>query len=55
MKRPDYRWFSLMLVLGIILSGCGSDQNYSSPPQSSYKETKSMVIDILKSDDGKKP
>jgi len=36
-----------------MLAGCGSDQS-SSPPQGSYKEMKTMVVDILKSDEGKK-
>lgn len=39
--------------LALFLSGCGSD-NQSAAPQGSYKEMKTMVIDILKSDEGKK-
>lgn len=52
MKWPLYRLICAMLSIGAVMSGCGSDQNYS--PQPSYKEMKTMVIDILKSDEGKK-
>ncbi|MBE9917324.1 spore gernimation protein [Paenibacillus donghaensis] len=43
------------IILGIttVLSGCGSEQSYA-PPQTDYKEMKTMVVDILKSDEGKK-
>lgn len=52
------KWHSIKCLciaggLALFLSGCGSD-NPSSAPQGSYKETKTMVIDILKSDEGKK-
>lgn len=52
------KWHSVKCLciaggLALILSGCGSD-NPSAAPQGSYKETKTMVIDILKSDEGKK-
>ncbi|MCC3378082.1 spore germination lipoprotein GerD [Paenibacillus farraposensis] len=53
MNWTRLRYVSLICVLGVALGGCGSDQS-SSPPQNSYKETKTMVVDILKSDDGKK-
>ncbi|MDP4095913.1 spore germination lipoprotein GerD [Paenibacillus sp. P96] len=53
MKWPHYRLVCAILCIGIVLSGCGSDQNYASP-QPSYKEMKSMVVDILKSDEGRK-
>ncbi|MGG4219488.1 spore germination lipoprotein GerD [Paenibacillus jamilae] len=51
MNWTRLRFVSMVCVLGVALSGCGSDQ---APPQNSYKEMKTMVVDILKSDDGKK-
>ena len=53
MKRPLWQLSCVVLGLSVMLAGCGSDQN-SSPPQGSYKEMKTMVVDILKSDEGKK-
>ncbi|WP_025715665.1 spore germination lipoprotein GerD [Paenibacillus sp. 1-18] len=53
MNWTRLRFVSMICVLGVALSGCGSDQS-SAPPQNSYKEMKTMVVDILKSDDGKK-
>lgn len=53
MKRPLWQLCGVMLGLSVALAGCGSDQNYSAP-QGSYKEMKTMVVDILKSDEGKK-
>ncbi|MET3939797.1 hypothetical protein ABIC22_002609 [Paenibacillus sp. PvP094] len=53
MKRPLWQLSCAVLGLSVMLAGCGSDQN-SSPPQGSYKEMKTMVVDILKSDEGKK-
>ncbi|AET57513.1 spore germination protein GerD [Paenibacillus terrae HPL-003] len=53
MNWTRLRLVSMICVLGVALTGCGSDQS-SSPPQNSYKEMKTMVVDILKSDDGKK-
>ncbi|KAF6556345.1 spore gernimation protein [Paenibacillus sp. EKM202P] len=53
MNWTRLRFVSMVCVLGVALSGCGSDQG-SAPPQTSYKEMKTMVVDILKSDDGKK-
>jgi spore germination protein D len=37
----------------ILISGCGMEASQASGP-SSYKETKTMVLDILKSEDGRK-
>jgi spore germination protein D len=51
------RFTALFLILCIsatMLAGCGSAQSGGGNSQISYKEVKSMVIDILKSDDGKK-
>lgn len=53
MKRPLWQLCCVVLGLSVMLAGCGSDQS-SSPPQGSYKEMKTMVVDILKSDEGKK-
>ncbi|MGF7049808.1 spore germination protein D [Paenibacillus sp. DS2015] len=52
MKMTDIRVLGLIFVLTVALTACGSEQSSSS--QGSYKETKSMVVDILKSDEGKK-
>lgn len=51
------RFTALFLILCIsatMLAGCGAAQTSGDNSQISYKEVKSMVIDILKSDDGKK-
>ncbi|OAB35113.1 spore germination lipoprotein GerD [Paenibacillus glacialis] len=53
MKRTDIRIIGLICVLVTALTACGSEQGSSSSPMG-YKEMKSMVVDILKSDDGKK-
>ena len=47
---------SVGLALGFVmaLTACGGEQSSSSSGQGSYKETKTMVLDILKSDEGKK-
>ncbi|OMC68166.1 spore gernimation protein [Paenibacillus odorifer] len=44
----------LALSFVMALTACGSEQSSSSSGQGSYKEMKTMVIDILKSEDGKK-
>ncbi|MBQ4901759.1 spore gernimation protein [Paenibacillus sp. Marseille-P2973] len=56
MKRLGYRWFVCILCLFTLpLAACGSEQSASSSQGGGgYKDTKSMVIDILKTDDGKK-
>lgn len=46
-------WFLCILALSFILTACGSDQGGASQGGVSYKDTKSMVIDILKTEDGK--
>lgn len=53
MKMTDIRVLGLIFVLTVALTACGSEQS-SSSSQGSYKETKTMVVDILKSDEGKK-
>lgn len=45
------------LALGLLLltlTACGGEQSGSSQQQGSYKEMKTMIVDILKSEDGKK-
>ncbi|GIP30547.1 germination protein [Paenibacillus sp. J23TS9] len=53
MKWPVLGICGIILGLSAVLSGCGSEQSYA-PPQGDYKEMKTMVVDILKSDEGKK-
>lgn len=43
----------LICMLTLSLSACGSEQSSSAPAQGGYKETKSMVVDILKTDEGR--
>lgn len=48
-------WFICILALSIMLTACGSDQGGSSSQGGvGYKDTKSMVLDILKTEDGKR-
>jgi spore germination protein D len=44
----------LALSLIMALTACGGEQSSSSSGQIGYKEMKTMVVDILKSDEGKK-
>lgn len=47
------RSVSLLLIM-VLMSSCGSDNNASSQAQSvGYKDTKTMVLDILKTEDGR--
>ncbi|MBW4084624.1 spore germination lipoprotein GerD [Paenibacillus sp. S150] len=43
-----------LLCMTVALTACGSEQSSSSSGQGSYKEMKTMVVDILKSEEGKK-
>jgi len=52
MKWPLFRLCIIFLVAAMMLTACGAEQ--SSSPQLGYKEIKSMVVDILKTDEGKK-
>lgn len=52
MKWPLFRLCIIFFVAAIMLTACGAEQ--SSSPQLGYKEIKSMVVDILKTDEGKK-
>ncbi|MGZ7445818.1 spore germination lipoprotein GerD [Paenibacillus sp. TH7-28] len=56
MKLRGTRWFLCLLCsFALPLAACGSEQSSSSSQGGGgYKETKSMVIDILKTDEGKK-
>ena len=50
------RWLrpvSLLLIIWVLTS-CGSDKQASQSQSGGYKDTKTMVLDILKTDDGKK-
>ncbi|MED5019986.1 spore germination lipoprotein GerD [Paenibacillus chibensis] len=53
MKWPAFGIWGIIFGLSAVLSGCGTEQSYA-PPQGDYKEMKTMVVDILKSDEGKK-
>ncbi|AWB46100.1 spore gernimation protein [Paenibacillus sp. CAA11] len=54
-RRKGYcRAICLICILIIPLTACGAEESSSSSSQGGYKETKSMILDILKSDDGKK-
>ncbi|AWP25587.1 MULTISPECIES: spore germination lipoprotein GerD [unclassified Paenibacillus] len=52
MKWPLFRLCFIVFVAAMVLTACGAEQ--SSSPQLGYKEIKSMVVDILKTDEGKK-
>ncbi|MFF2912535.1 spore germination lipoprotein GerD [Paenibacillus sp. NPDC057934] len=54
MKWRTMGFASLTLSLVLTLTACGGEQSSSSSGQGGYKEMKTMVVDILKSDDGKK-
>lgn len=52
MKRYTLLMISTLLLLGIFTSGCAPREESGS--QMDYEQTKKMVVDILKTDDGKK-
>ncbi|CAM3577520.1 spore germination lipoprotein GerD [Marinicrinis lubricantis] len=52
MNSRMLRMLPLLLLVPLILSSCGSDQGGGG--MTSYKEMKSMVVDILKTEDGQK-
>ncbi|WP_025690208.1 spore germination lipoprotein GerD [Paenibacillus zanthoxyli] len=54
MRRAVLRNSGIVLGLILVLTACGSEQSSSSSQQFSYKEMKTMVVDILKSEEGKK-
>jgi spore germination protein D len=43
-----------IVLISLLISSCGSNSASSPSAGASYKDTKTMVMDILKSDDGKK-
>ncbi|WP_165822714.1 spore germination lipoprotein GerD [Paenibacillus montanisoli] len=47
-------WLSALIVLTFILSSCGSAPTSTASEPISYKDMKSMVIDILKTEDAQK-
>ncbi|MCZ8517296.1 spore germination lipoprotein GerD [Paenibacillus filicis] len=53
MKVRWLRNVPLLLILGF-LTACGSESQASSTSGNAYKDTKSMVLDILKTEDGRK-
>lgn len=53
MKVRWLRNVPLLLILGF-LTACGSESQASSTSSNAYKDTKSMVLDILKTEDGRK-
>ncbi|MFS0865666.1 spore germination lipoprotein GerD [Fredinandcohnia sp. 179-A 10B2 NHS] len=48
------KWMSLLLILSLILVTFGCAPANVEQSQPDYEETKKMVVDILKTDDGKK-
>jgi len=55
-SKRKWPWFTLIAALSLLLTSCGTDNSASSGQSQgmNYKETKTMVLDILKSEDGKK-
>jgi spore germination protein D len=51
--RKSFALFSVISAMLIVLSGCGAESSGSNE-QVSYKDLKSMVIDILKTEDAQK-
>lgn len=47
-------WVGAIAIIASLLSGCGSEPSSSSSEPISYKDMKSMVIDILKTEDAQK-
>lgn len=54
MRRASVRHIGIALSFILVLTACGSEQSSGSSQQFSYKEMKTMVVDILKSEEGKK-
>ena len=47
-------WVGAAIILSSMLSSCGSEPSSASSEPMSYKDMKSMVIDILKTEDAQK-
>lgn len=54
MKSQWLRQVVLLILIGMVLSSCGSDSSSSQAQNGGYKDTKTMVLDILKTEDGQK-
>ncbi|WP_127583948.1 spore germination lipoprotein GerD [Paenibacillus koleovorans] len=54
MNAKSMRWIAVLLLPILASCGGGSSQGGSQSGGGSYKETKSMVLDILKTEEGKK-
>ena len=54
MKRKIIGYVGSTLGLCLALTACGGEQDNSSSGEASYNEMKTMVLDILKTDEGKK-
>lgn len=52
MKKNSLLMMLALSVMSMLITGCASGEESSNQPD--YKETKKMVIDILKTDEGKK-
>jgi len=52
--RKSFALFSVISAMLFVLSGCGAESSGGSNEQVSYKDLKSMVIDILKTEDAQK-
>ncbi|MBZ5753722.1 spore germination lipoprotein GerD [Metabacillus rhizolycopersici] len=52
MKRYSLLMILTLLIISVLISGCAPKEE--SAGQMDYEETKKMVVDILKTDDGKK-
>ncbi|QHT64163.1 spore gernimation protein [Paenibacillus lycopersici] len=49
-----FRWVGAALIISSVLSSCGSEPSSAASEPMSYKDMKSMVIDILKTEDAQK-
>ncbi|RKP45138.1 spore gernimation protein [Cohnella endophytica] len=49
-----FRWLGILAGLALLLSSCGQESSGGNGGQMSYKEVKSMVIDILGSEEAQK-
>jgi spore germination protein D len=52
MKSQWLSKVSSLILIGMLLSSCGSDTSSSQSQNGGYKDTKTMVMDILKTEDG---
>lgn len=52
--RKSFALFSVISAMLFVLSGCGAESSGGSNEQVSYKDLKTMVIDILKTEDAQK-